>query len=130
MKAGCSATSEEIDIILEKSEIDSLETRVLKGFLVIPTEKGRLVRPLNLRVEDIKEHQEDHYIVYIKHDPERSYYLDSKKFDVILSKDAYQNLKEKGMTGERLWHVAKVLIYEQSKYSDIHLCSARMLKTL
>jgi hypothetical protein len=130
MKAGCSATSEEIDIILEKAEIESLENKVLKGFLAIHTEKGKLVRPLNLRVEDIKEHEEGHYLVYLKHDPEKSYYLDSKKFDVILSSDAYQDLKAKGMTGERLWHVAKVLIYEQSKYSDIHLCTPRMLKSM
>jgi len=110
MRANCSATSEEIDISLSKDEINSLENRVLKGFLAIPSEKGRLVKPLNLKIGEIHLSSEFSF-VEIRHNPPYSNYLESKSFDIIISKDSYQYFKETGALGEE-GHGRKIMIYE------------------
>jgi len=108
MRIFCSATSEEFSISLSKEEIDSLETKVLQGNVKIPAEKSMISRPISILLGETP----DRYQVFIKHNPENSYYRDSKDFKFIVSPGAYQDLKKTGRTGERIYSSIKVLIHK------------------
>lgn len=118
MKANCSATSMEMFLVLTKDEINSLEKTVLKGMINMPSDNGPDVqKPLTARVGN-SGHPE--YKVYIETHPKSCNYLESSSYDIIISSRAYKELKQRGTTGERLYGVAKIIIFEKSKYD--HPC--------
>lgn len=109
MRANCSATSEKIVIFLKKDNISSLEKAILKGFIAMPSEKGNIVRPLNIYLGEIN-HDRGFNFVEIKHDPENADYTNAKSFNIILSKEAYIQLIQTGCTLDRGYHGCKVII--------------------
>lgn len=114
MKAKCSATSEEISVILTKNEISQLEKSVLKGIMKIPSEKGLLARPLDIKIGEINPDSCFNFVEIIHH-PKNSNYLESRRFDIIISDQSYQKLKNDGLAGDRGSWGCKLLIYEESK---------------
>ena len=107
-----STSQGEIDIFLDKEEISKLEKEVLHGVLVIRGPDSKIARPLQMRVGKTSKE----YIIDLKFHPPKAYFLASRQYSVILSKKAYQDLREKEGTGERFFHGFKILIYGKPRF--------------
>lgn len=109
-----SSSQGEMEIYLDKEEISRLEKEVLEGVLVIRGPDSKTARPLFMKVGRTSKD----YIIDLKFHPPNSNFLESRQYSVILSKQAYQNLKEKEGTGERFFHGFKILIYGKPRHNQ------------
>jgi len=111
MKA--SSVGVEYSVILTYEEIKRIENPGLRGTIKIRTRK-RVVGnfPLDLRVGEVNPNQ---LYVEVRTVPLNVHFEDAAQFVFVLSKAGYEMLKQKGITGDRMYDnpACKVSIYEE-----------------